>query len=558
MLMELSVEDYAVVDRIRIRFEPGFNILTGETGSGKSIVVDSLGLLLGGRASTEIIRSGAPRARVSGIFEVPDGRDFAALLDAAGVECEDGELLIEREVQASGKSRAFVNSRPVAVALLRDMAPYLGDIHGQHDQQRLFDHAAQRTMLDEAASATAQVARVEDCFARWRACTAELEQLDREEQDKLRLVDLWSFQKREIEEAALQPGEDAELDNELRRLSNVARLQQAGSAAYDALYDSAESAHQLLRIALKRLEEIQRIDASLQPVQDSLKTAGELINDAAHELQRWLDHLEADPARLQQVESRIALVDKLRRKYGTSVAEVLGFLDEVSSSLARVESASERRAQLQKDRHRNEKDYTDAAAALTKLREKAARALEKKVEGELAGLAMAGTRFRVAISSAEWSPHGSDRIEFLVAANVGEEPKPIQKVASGGELSRLALALKAATIPPGAAARPRLMVFDEVDAGIGGNAAEQVGRRLRRIASASQVLCVTHLAQIAGFADHHFSVRKKESKGRTTAFIEVMSGDERVQEIGRMLAGQRLTPEALRYAEQLLEARATL
>jgi DNA repair protein RecN (Recombination protein N) len=551
MLVELLVENYAVVDRIRVRFHPGLNLLTGETGSGKSIVVDAFGLLLGARASAETIRSGEARARVAGIFDVRDRADVRAQLDPAGIAIEDNELLIEREILAGGKSRAFVGSRPVAVSLLRELAPLLGDIHGQHDQQLLFSPDAQRDMLDAFASAGEQRACAAEIFARWKTAGAALETLERTEQEKLRLLDLWEFQRKEIEGAAPIADEDQALETERRVLQNLGRLQENAGTAYAALYDSPEAALAQVRLAAKRLDDVGRIDPSLAGLGEYLQAAEVAIKEASYGLRDYLSGLEADPGRLEEIENRLALLDKLKRKYGASIAKVLAFLAEVRAQIEQVEHAGERMDELRKERECLARDYQQAAGELTALRTRAARKLEKGVEVELRSLAMERTRFRIEIAAAPWSQAGADRIEFMVSPNLGEEPKALEKVASGGEISRIALALK--TCLSDDVATRRTLVFDEVDAGIGGGAAEGVGRRLKKLAKANQVLCVTHLAQIAAFADHHYCVEKRESQGRTMAGIEELDRQGRTREVGRMLSGQELTPEALKQAERLIK-----
>lgn len=550
MLAELTVANYAVVERARVRFHAGLNVLTGETGSGKSILVDALALLFGGRASADTIRSGADRARLSAIFETGDAPPLRKLLDQAGIDFEEGELLLEREILANGKSRAFAGSRPVTAALLRDLAPLLGDIHGQHDQQLLFSAAAQREILDAFARCEALVTETAGLFERWEAISAELAGLDRAEQERLRLVDLWHFQRREIEAVNPQPGEEDELEAERRVLRNVTRIEESASAAYGALYDAPDSAASQLKIALKKLEELARIDPAFEDTLSAVRPAAISVSEAAHSLRDYLGRLEADPARLEAVENRLAAIDKLKRKYGSSVTEILDFLGEVTKNLNAVENAAGHRAALEEQRSRLAEEYRSAAASLSAKRREAARQLARKVEAELAALAMERSVFQVQVSEAPWSAHGVDAIAFLVSANPGEEPKPLDKVASGGELSRIALALK--TAAPVRSRAPRTLVFDEVDAGVGGGAAEAVGRRLKKLSAAHQVLCVTHLAQIASFADHHYSVEKRAVKGRTVAEIEELEGAARTREIGRMLSGQTLTPEALKHAEHLI------
>jgi len=547
------VENYAVVERVRVRFHAGLNLLTGETGSGKSIVVDALGLILGGRASADMVRSDTERARVAAIFEAPGEPVLLELLDLAGAPVEDGELLIEREILAGGKSRAFLGNRPVTVALLREIAPFLGDIHGQHEQQELFSSAAQLQSLDEFASLGNQRSEVSNLFRRWKAIESDLEELNRSEQEKLRMADLWSFQRQEIDAAALRPGEDAQLEQERAVLRNVAKLQENANSAYNALYEAEESVSSQLRTALRKLEDLAKIDGSLQRVAETLGSAAIGVDEASDAIRDYLDKLEADPKRLDEVEARLALIERLKRKYGSSLEDVLVFLDDVRSKMEAIETAGERKARLEQALAESSAAYARCAGALTKARQAAAEKLAKKVEPELDALALESAVFRIEVREAAWSEDGADRVEFLISANAGEEPRALDKVASGGELSRIALALKTSLGQAGKSKGvPRTLVFDEIDSGIGGGVAEAVGRRLKKLAAANQVLCVTHLAQVAGFADHHYSVEKREVKGRTVAEIEELTGEARTREIGRMLSGQKVTAEALKHAEQLI------
>jgi DNA repair protein RecN (Recombination protein N) len=549
MLVELLVENYAVIEKVRVRFDRGLNILTGETGSGKSIVVDALNLLFGGRASAEMIRTGAEKARISGIFEV------TSLPPDLGIELEENELLLEREILAGGKSRAFAQSRPVTMALLKELAPFLGDIHGQHDQQQLFSPSVQREILDGFAGADDLSAETAGLFGRWRSVTSELEDLDRTAQQKLREKDMWIFQRNEIEGVAPKAGEDTDLENERRVLRNVVRIQETGSAAYAALYEDPESVVTQLKAVHKRLEELARIDDNISGVIAALQPAAFAADEAAQTLRHYLERLEADPARLDEVESRMAALEKLKRKYGSSLEEVLAFVEQVKQDIAAVETSSERRDALEKQAAELTRAYEAAAKRLSAKRKEAAKQLARRVETELGALAMDKSRVEIRVVEAPWSAAGADAIEFLISPNPGEEPKPLEKIASGGELSRVALALKTCAVPQkqNPTAVPRTLVFDEVDAGVGGSAAEAVGRRLKRLSRTSQVLCVTHLAQIAGFADHHYHVEKTAAKGRTVASIEELTPESRTREIGRMLSGERLTPEALKHAEQLLK-----
>jgi len=554
VLLELVVENYAVVERLRVPFHAGLNLLTGETGSGKSIVVDALGLLLGARASADMIRTGEARARVGGIFDVREQAALRRILEPAGLEIEEGELLVEREILANGKSRAFVGSRPVSAALLRDLAPCLAEIHGQHDQQLLFFADAQREMLDAFAAHRGLLDTIAGVFSQWRSAAAELQELERGEQEKLRLLDLWSFQRKEIEDAALQPDEDASLENERRILQNVQRLEEAAASAYAAVYDGDDAALSRVRSAAKRLDELCKIDPSLGTLREQLLAADLSLQEVAYGLRDYLGRLEANPGRLDEVENRLAAIDRLKRKYGSSIAGTLSFLEDTVRQIDALEHSGERMEELRRARQRLASEYETLAGELRDRRAAAARKLEKRVEAELAQLSMERTVFRVEVSTAAWSAHGADRVEFLVSPNLGEEPRPLDKVASGGEISRIALALKTCLAAPQRSATDavRTLVFDEVDAGVGGSAAEGVGRRLKKLAAANQVLCVTHLPQIAAFADHHYRVEKRESQGRTLAVLSELDAVGRTREIGRMLSGQKLTPEALKNAEQLI------
>jgi DNA repair protein RecN (Recombination protein N) len=557
MLLELAIENYAVADHLCLRFHGGLNLLTGETGSGKSIVVDALALLFGGRASGDVVRSGEERARISGRFAVPPSENLTAVLEGAGLETEDGELLVEREILSNGKSRAYAGSRPVTLALLKDLAPLLGDIHGQHDQQLLFSPAAQLQMLDGFAGTRELAGRVRAQFRALSAIRDEIAGLRSNEQEKLQRLDLWQFQRTEIESVTPVPGEDSALEEERRIQQNVGRVTEAANAAFSALYESPESALALVKLAMKKLDELGRIDSSLGPLTQTLDSTKITIQEVSYTLRDYLSKLEDNPARLEEIESRLAALDRLKRKYGGTLLEVLAFLEQVRSDIEGVENADERAAALEAERAKTSAEFERLSARLTAERRRAAATLSKRVEEELKPLAMERTVFEVRVSPAEWSERGADSVDFLVSPNVGETPRPLERVASGGELSRIALALKTCFVESSRAAAAdgsRTLVFDEVDAGISGRAAEGVGRRLKKLAAANQVLCVTHLAQIACFADSHYVVQKIESKGRTVARVDEVKGEGRTREIGRLLSGEQLTPEALKNAEQLLRS----
>ncbi len=553
MLLELAVENYAVVDRIRVRFHSGLNLLTGETGSGKSIVVDALGLLLGGRSSADMIRSGSEKARISGVFEV--GERAAKVLLEAGLDCDGADLLLEREILSSGKSRVYVNNRPATVALLKDLAAHLGDIHGQHDQQLLFDPVSQLALLDAFAGARPQRAKVRDLFSAWKKIADEIAELESASREKTRLLDLWTFQRKEIESAGLRVGEDAELDAERRVQQNSGKLLELAGAAWASLYEDPGAVWPVARTVAKKLDELAKIDDSMLPVRQALEPALIAIQDVAYTLRDYLGRVEANPARLEEIENRLAAIEKMKRKYGTGVAEILDFLADVTRKISEVENSGERLESLRRDLVSASLHYAAASQALSELRQAKAAELGRRVEEELKPLAMDRTVFRIAVQQTDWSETGADKVLFLVSPNAGEEPKAMEKIASGGELSRIALALKTCLVGTRSAGTvQRTLVFDEIDTGIGGRAAEGVARRLKKLAAENQVICVTHLAQITCFADHHYRVGKFERGGRTVSEIEELGPKASTEEIGRMLSGQTLTPEAIRNAEELVRA----
>lgn len=556
MLHELDIDSYAVADRLRVRFGAGLNLLTGETGSGKSIVVDSLALLFGTRSSSGVVRSGSRRARVSGIFEAPPDTTTRARLASSGVEVAGGELIVERQILDSGKSRAYVNGAPVTLALLRDLAPHLGDIHGQHEQQTLLSPTLQLSMLDAFAGAQAEAEALDGVYSRWRASESALERLKGNEQERLQRVDLLRYQAREIREAALQPEEDEELSRERERLAHMERLQQGGFEAYGVLYDAGASASAQLKAAAQSLDAMGPFDERFERFSAALQDARSTVDDVAFELRSHLETLEAQPDRQEIVEERLALLEKLKRKYGPSLSEVLAFGARIEDELAALEGSDADVERLECELHEAAMEYERLSQHLSRKRRSAAETLAARTECELRHLALDKARFEVEMETlSTWTASGVDRVALQFSANPGQPPRPLGQVASGGELSRVALALKTclqATADAGA--YRRTLVFDEIDSGVGGGVAEAIGRRLKQLAAGSQLLCVTHLPQIACFADAHFHVNKSEVDERTSATVHELSGTERVQELARMLSGAEITDAALANARQLLHA----
>ena len=565
MLVELRLENYAVIDNLAIEFAPGLNLLTGETGAGKSILIDALALLLGEKASPDVIRTGAERALISAVFEVESGAEkiVVQVLESNGIDSDHESIILRREIAASGKGRVFVNNQPATVTVLRQLAPYLATIHAQNQSLVSFDAAARLDLLD--AFAGTQLEAVGESFLSWRNIVSRIQELERDEQDRLRLLDLWTFQKREIEEAKLQPGEDERLETEKRVLANAEKIYSSAMNAFDLLYEGNTSTSATVRAAQKHLEELSRYEPKFQESLAALETARISVEDVGVTLRDYAGGIEASPEHLAEVEDRLVAVDRLKRKYGPTLADVVNFDTEVSRKLSEMENKDEVLRHLRAELAQAAKEYLRAAQAVSRKRHDFARKLQKLVEAEINDLAMKAD-FHIEVSGSEeegsWTASGFDQVMYVISTNPGEPLRPLEQIASGGELSRVLLALKASVEAGAAAGRKknsavqRTLVFDEIDTGIGGRAAEAVGKKLKSLSRGNQVLCVTHLPQIATFADHHYLIEKKDSAGRTRTSVRLISGQERTEEIARMLSGAKLTETSRKHAEQMLKTNA--
>ncbi|MGA8345355.1 MAG: DNA repair protein RecN [Candidatus Sulfotelmatobacter sp.] len=579
----MRLENYAVIDNLVVEFRQGLNLLTGETGAGKSILVDALALLLGDKASSDVIRTGAERAVVSAVFEAEGAAEkpLTGILKANGLdESDDGSLILRREIAVGGKGRVFVNNQPATVAVLRLLAPYLATIHAQNESILSFDGPARLGLLD--AFAGSQLEAVEIGFGAWKEIRTRIDELERGEQDRLRLVDLWIFQKREIEDARLQSGEDEQLETEKRVLANAEKIYNAAMNAFDLLYEGNGSTSSSLRAAQKQVEELVRYEPRFQEALAALDTARISVEDVGASVRDYAGGIHASPEHLAQVEDRLALLDRLKRKYGPTLDEVMQFGTEVSRKLSEVENKDEILRRLRRELAKTAGDYLRAARTLSKKRADAARKLEKLVEAEINDLAMKSA-FRIEMTSSEeegnWTGAGIDQVVYMISTNPGEPLRQLEHIASGGELSRVMLALKASveagSDPSSRRERngegdkdpslrkkregwgtQRTLVFDEIDTGIGGRAAEAVGKKLKSLARSNQVLCVTHLPQIATFGDHHYVIEKRESGGRSHTSIRLVTGEERTEEVARMLSGAKLTETSRKHAEQMIKANA--
>jgi DNA repair protein RecN (Recombination protein N) len=566
VLLELRVENYAVIDNVAVEFAPGLNLLTGETGAGKSILIDALALLLGDKASSDAIRHGADKATVSAVFEA-ESKAINAVLEANGIDAdaEEEQLILRREIATGGKGRVFVNNQPATVAVLKQLALYLGVIHAQKESVLAFDGASRLALLDSFAGADS--APVAEAFGKWNQVRGRIADLERDEHDRLRLLDLWSYQRKEIADARVQPEEDAMLEAEKRVLANSERVYSAAMAAYDALYESNTSAAASIRTASRQIEELSRFDGRFRDSLTELESARITAEDIGQRLRDYANGIEASPERLVEVEDRLAALDRLKRKYGPTLPDVIALGEELDRKLNEMENKDEVLRELRFELARTAQVYLDAARSLSRRRYEGARKLEKLVESEINELAMKA-RFKVEVGGADeegkWSAKGFDEVQYLISANPGEPLGAVAEIASGGELSRVMLALKA-VVEAGQGGRgnrngasgeatQRTLVFDEIDSGIGGRAAEAVGKKLKQLSRANQVLCVTHLPQIASFADQHYLIEKRESGGRSRTSMRPLTPQERTRELARMISGAKLTDTSLKHAEQMLKA----
>jgi len=565
VLLELRVENYAVIENVAVQFAAGLNLLTGETGAGKSILIDALALLLGDKASSEAVRHGAEKAVVSAVFDA-DSKALDEVLATNGLDpADEPQLILRREIASTGKGRVFVNNQPATVAVLRQLAPYLAVIHAQNEAVLAFDDASRLALLDAFAGIDTQ--KIGEAYEGWRAVRQSIADLERDEQDRLRLLDLWSFQKKEIDQARLEAEEDTKLASEKRLLANAEKIHSAAMAAYDALYESNASAAALIRAAGRQLEELSRFDEQFRQTLTQLESARITVEDIGQTLLAYAEGIDASPERLAEVEDRLALLDRLKRKYGPSLENVIALGADLERKLSEMENKDEVLRRLRTELAKSEARYLEAARTISRQRYDAARQLEKLVESEINELAMKA-RFKAETSGSDeesnWTPGGFDQVHYLVSANPGEPLGTVETIASGGELSRIMLALKT-SIEAGPAGRSRrnggtragghrTLVFDEIDAGIGGRAAEAVGKKLKQLSRSAQVLCVTHLPQIASFADQHFVIEKREVDGRTKTSVRCLNAHERTEELARMMSGAKLTETSIKHAEQLLKA----
>lgn len=552
MLKHIHIRDLAIVESLELEFDSGMTVFTGETGAGKSILIEGLGLVLGDRADSAVVRAGCGRAEITASFEV-DGNDGAErVLEAHGLSAEDGLCILRRQIGGDGRSRGFVNSTPVTMQVLRELGETLVDIHGQHAHQSLLRRDAQRALLDEYANHRQLLEAAAEAAGDWRRTDQALKALQGETGDPQATLDLLRHQVNELETTALGPEALGTLEQEHVRLANMTGLMEGCRQAVDCLDDNEVAARTLVQQALRALEPYAEMDARLQTPVDLIRTAAVNLDEAATGVRRYLDTLELDPQRLAQVETQITAIHDLARKHRTPPADLQTLCGQLQARLDRLEGAEQRLAALEHSRAQALAAWRQAAGALSASRRSHALRLGQAVSANLQRLGMAGGQFAVRIDEERLecpSPEGCDRIEFLVTANPGQPLRPLAKVASGGELSRISLAIQVVNV--GGKGVPTL-VFDEVDVGIGGAVAEVVGRQLQELAARRQVLCVTHLAQVAAQGRQHLRVWKVSAGDSTQTRIEALGRDQRVEEVARMMGGLKITPETVAHARDML------
>ena len=540
MIRFLSIRQLAVIESLDLSLGAGLTVLTGETGAGKSVLVEGLGLLLGGRASADMVRTGAATATVQAIISTPDG----------------DEVIVRRDVSAEGRSRAYIDDVLVTAATMRERVGAWVDLHGQHEHQTLQLPDTHLDLLDRVAGLRADRAAVADAFAAWTAARDALAATQMDARERAARIELLSFQLAEIDKLAPLDDEDEQLAATRQVLANADRLQRLGQEAYQALYDDEHAALQALSVVWKRLDELAQVDPAVQPYAAARDAVKAQLEDLAFFLRQYVAGIDASPERLQDVEDRLAALERLKRKHGVTLSDLIAHQQRLRDQLTALQQPEGQLGTLQAAADEAAARYTEAATKLSGARQRAAAPFVTRLRAELGDLAMphadVSFRFQSVSGPGEWGPSGIDRAELLLSANPGEAPRPLARVASGGELSRVMLAVKVLDAPPAA---DRAVVIDEVDAGIGGRVADAVGARLRSLTRTAQVLCVTHLPQVAAHADAHVHISKQVSDGRTVTSAVALSGDRRIEEIARMMAGDTSAP-MLEGARTLLAAKA--
>lgn len=557
MLRSLYIKNFALIDDIEVTFEPGLCVVTGETGAGKSMLIDALQVALGSRASSDFIRAGREKAIVQATFDVAELTWLKQRLAEQGIDCDEDQLLIfTRELSRNGKNVCRVNGRLTNLSVYREAGMGLVDMLGQHEQQTLLNQDRHRWLLDRLGGTELlnQAQKIKDIYRQWKEATAQLEELESNARELARRMDMLNFQVQEIKKADLKPGEEEELFNERRLLVNSEKISRLAGEVYQYLYGGearVKPAVETVGQAVSSLRELCEIDANLSGLLEMVESALYQIEDVAREISSYQDNIEYNPQRLDNIEHRLSLIKQLKYKYGTTVEEILAYQKAAAAELDLLSNSTERAEELKNRIAALAKEWHQEAKLLSKLRQGAASKLEQDVARELKYLEMKGLEFKVGFKSRkDISPHGLEEIEFLIAPNPGEPPRPLQKIASGGELSRIMLALKVLLarideVPT--------LIFDEVDTGVGGKALQAIGEKLAHIGNSKQVICVTHGPQVACFADAHYLISKSVEDGHAKTSVVQLDEEGRIAELARMLAGREITDVVKNHASQMLK-----
>ncbi len=561
MLLELKVSNFAIIDNVHIQFRQGLNVLSGETGAGKSILLKSLGLLMGEKAASETVRTGSEQAVIEGSFDLTQRADVKQRLIDMGIEVTDDQLVVRRIVTtATSKSRVYLNGSLSTLGSLRDVVSPLVEVTGQavpliemtgqHENRNLMSRAYHLDLLDQYTGVWKVRPAFAEKFARIGQLREEIESLRLEERNRAQRLDFLIYQRDEIKALGLSPGEEEHIETETKRLKYSTRLSDFAAQAEDMLYGSDDSVASRLHYVLQRANEMRNMDPSLERLLEPLNQARTLINEANYDLRDYAKKLDADPSRLEELESRLSRLRQLQKKYGSTAADILSALEKIESEIHQLENADEIITEKEAEVIRLEKELRAQAEDMHKRRENGAKMLQKGVAEELKDLNMKGLEFVAGIEWAdELSMTGQSQVEFLTRTSKSDAPRALARFASGGELSRILLALKQVI---GSSAHPRTYLFDEVDAGVSGPTAEKVGRKLKAIAKGQQVICITHLPQVASFGDAHFYIQKAQAKKGVQTEVVELTSDSRVQEIARLISGEKITQTSLAHAKQLL------
>lgn len=550
MLSHIHIKNVAVIENLSVDLKKGMTVLTGETGAGKSIIIDSINLILGARTNKALVRYGENKARIQAVFDVEE--NISDILSRYDIETEDNQVIISRDITADGRSVSRINSTVVSTALLREVGNYLINIHGQHDNQSLLTPSKHIIFLDKFARDSRELDEYKSIYLQYREIERKIQELNLNEREKAQRIDLLSYQTNEIKEADLKIGEYEQLCEQRDIIANAEKISVGVGEAFENLYESrdTQSAYDAISIAVSALDKIKDFDQSLAQIYSKLNNMVYEIEDYAHELKEFSEKTEYDENVLNDIEERLDVISRLKRKYGGSIEEILAFYEKAKEELDEINDSDERIAELEKTRSELEKQLENAARNLSKVRAEAAKTLAEKIQTSLAELDMVNSKFGVEIAKTDnFLPNGTDNVEFMISTNAGEPMKPLVKIASGGELSRVMLAVKSILAD---ADEVDTMIFDEIDTGVSGSAAKKIAAKLHKTADGKQVICITHLAALAAEADNHYLIRKNVSDGKTNTILEELDFEKREKELARIIDGSDITQTALKHAREML------